>query len=116
MQNYYQNESKFNGIYSRNNLSKIMDGEYKGTATGGTRGVCPALLQFRNQNKVQKFQFQSPVVLLFIDVQKLTDHKFNDFYRVCYNFFGDLWRLFIFSSYVGETDHFMLGLLKRSDI
>ena len=26
---YYQNESKFNGVYSRNNLSKIKDGEYK---------------------------------------------------------------------------------------
>ena len=26
MQKYYQNESKFNGVYSRNNLSKIKDG------------------------------------------------------------------------------------------
>ena len=25
---YYQNESKFNGVYSRNNLSKIKDGAY----------------------------------------------------------------------------------------
>ena len=25
---YYQNEPKFNGIYSRNNLPKIKDGEY----------------------------------------------------------------------------------------
>ena len=26
MQKYYQNETKFNGVYSRNNLSKIKDG------------------------------------------------------------------------------------------
>ena len=28
IQKYYQNESKFNGVYSRNNLPKIKDGEY----------------------------------------------------------------------------------------
>ena len=28
MQNYYQNKSKFNGVYSRNNLPKIKDGVY----------------------------------------------------------------------------------------
>ena len=25
---YYENEPKFNGVYSRNNLSKIKDGSY----------------------------------------------------------------------------------------
>ena len=28
IQNCYQNEPKFNGIYSRNNLSKVKDGTY----------------------------------------------------------------------------------------
>ena len=28
IQKYYQNESKFNGVYSKNNLSKIKDGTY----------------------------------------------------------------------------------------
>ena len=28
IQKYYQNEPKFNGIYSRSNLSKIKDGTY----------------------------------------------------------------------------------------
>ena len=28
IQKYYQNESKFNGVYSRNNLSKIKVGAY----------------------------------------------------------------------------------------
>ena len=28
MQNYYQNESRFNGVYSRNNLLKLKDGTY----------------------------------------------------------------------------------------
>ena len=28
IQKYYENESKFNGVYSRNNLSKIKDGAY----------------------------------------------------------------------------------------
>ena len=28
MQNYYQNESRFNGVYSRNNLPKLKDGTY----------------------------------------------------------------------------------------
>ena len=28
IQKYYQNESKFNGVYSRNNLSKINSGAY----------------------------------------------------------------------------------------
>ena len=26
IQKYYKNESKFNGVYSRNNLSKVKDG------------------------------------------------------------------------------------------
>ena len=28
IQKYYQNESKFNGVYSGNNLSKIKDGAF----------------------------------------------------------------------------------------
>ena len=28
IQEYYQNEPKFNGVYSRNNLLKIKDGAY----------------------------------------------------------------------------------------
>ena len=28
IQKYYQNEHNFNGVYSRNNLSKIKDGAY----------------------------------------------------------------------------------------
>ena len=28
IQKYYQNEPKFNGVYSRNSSSKIKDGEY----------------------------------------------------------------------------------------
>ena len=28
IQKYYQNEPKFNGVYSRNNLTKIKDGEF----------------------------------------------------------------------------------------
>ena len=28
MQKYYENEPKFNGVYSRNNLTKIKDGAY----------------------------------------------------------------------------------------
>ena len=28
IQKYYQNERKFNGVYSRNNLPKIKDGAY----------------------------------------------------------------------------------------
>ena len=28
IQKYYQNETKFNGVYSRNNLPKIKDGTY----------------------------------------------------------------------------------------
>ena len=28
MQKYYQNEPKFNSVYSRNNLSKVRDREY----------------------------------------------------------------------------------------
>ena len=29
IQKFYENEPKLNGIYSRNNLSKIKDGTYK---------------------------------------------------------------------------------------
>ena len=28
IQKYYQNEAKFNGVYSKNNLPKIKDGAY----------------------------------------------------------------------------------------
>ena len=28
IENYYQNEPKFSGVYSRNNLPKIKDGAY----------------------------------------------------------------------------------------
>ena len=46
MQKYYENEPKFNGLYSRNNLSKIKDGtyiisvnEYDEYESIGTRGI-----------------------------------------------------------------------------
>ena len=29
IQKYYQNESRFNGVYSRDNLTKIKDGAYR---------------------------------------------------------------------------------------
>ena len=65
-------------------------------------------------NKVQKIKFQTLGILLFTDVQKLYRPEIPHFLPCMLQFLGNLWRLFIFSYYIGEIDHFTLKLLKRS--
>ena len=59
-------------------------------------------------SKVQQFKFQISGILLFTGVQKLCG-----FSPCVLRFLDNLRWLFIFSNYIGETDHFTLDLLKR---
>ena len=66
-------------------------------------------------NKVQKCQFQTSGMLLFTDVQKVYGPEILQFLPRMPEFLDNLWRVFTFSNYIEEIDHFTLDLLKRSD-
>ena len=48
-------------------------------------------------------------------VQKLYGPEISQFLPCMLQFLDNLWRVSIFSNYIGEIDHFILDLLKRSD-
>ena len=64
-------------------------------------------------SKVQQFKFQISGILLFTGVQKLCGPEISRFSPCVLRFLDNLRWLFIFSNYIGETDHFTLDLLKR---
>ena len=87
---------------------------YQGRSQGWAKGhVTPTSIS--KPNKVQKFQFQTPGMLLFTDVQKLYRPEILQFLPCMQQFLDNLWWLFIFSSYIEEIDRFTLDLLKRFD-
>ena len=55
IQKYYENEHKFNGVYSRNNLSKIKD-EYKSIGTHWIALYVNAKNVTRVVSELNKFQ------------------------------------------------------------
>ena len=74
-----------------------------------------AMASISEPNKVQQFQFQTSWKLLFIGIQKLYGPEISRFLPYILQILDNLWRLFIFSNYLGETNYFMLDLLKRCD-
>ena len=82
IQKYYQNEPKFNGVYSRNNLSKTKDGayiinlaEYEST---GTHWIS----QYVNDNNVTYFdtcgvENISKEIKKFIENENITTNIFR---------------------------------------
>ena len=55
LQKHYENEPKFNGIYSRNNLSKTKDGEYKTNLEEYESIGKPYIALYVNDDKVTYF-------------------------------------------------------------
>ena len=56
---------------------------------------------------------QTPEILLFMGVQKIYGPEISRFLLYMLQFLDD--SLTFFSNYKREVDHFMLGLVKRSD-
>ena len=73
MQKYYQNESRFNGVYSRDNLPKIKDGAYVTNLDGysdiGTHWVA---LYVSRANDITYFDFFG-VVNIPKEIKTFTD-------------------------------------------
>ena len=64
----YENEPKFNGVYSRNDLSKIEDGAYKGVLSRGGCNTPPPFfwnLSVFRQNASVKF----PDLMLSVNLE-----------------------------------------------
>ena len=85
-----------------------------GGGGGGGRG--PWTLRFSLQSK------QSPAVLVskirdiaFYKGLEIIRTRISQFLPCSVQFLDNLWRLFIFSKYIREIDHFTLDLLKRAN-
>ena len=87
---------------------------YRGVATGGPEGPCSSASN-SEPNKVQQFPFQISGILLLTGVQKLYGPEISLFLPCMLQFLDNLWRLFIFSNYILEIDHFKSDLLRRFD-
>ena len=64
---------------------------------------------------LKNYKFQMSGLLLFTGVQKLYRPEISRFLPCVLPVLPNLRELLIFSNYIGETDHFMLDILKRSD-
>ena len=65
---------------------------------------------------VQQFQFQTLEILYFMGVQKLCGAEISRFLLCILQFLDKLWRVFIFSNYIRETNYCTLNLLKKGPI
>ena len=63
-------------------------------------------------NKVQQFQFQTSVILLFMGVQKLYGPEISWFLHCMLQFLDNSRRLFISTNYIRGKDYFTLDFLK----
>ena len=83
--------------------------------TVGTRvAMLPPPTSISEPNKVRKFQFETSGILIFTDVQTLYGPEISQFLPCMVQFLDNLWRLSIFSNYIGEIDQFTLDL--REDL
>ena len=71
----------------------------QGRSHWGANGAWPPIL-ISEPNKVQQFLFH--LSLLFTDVQKLYGPEISRFLPWMIQFLDNLWRLFIFSKYIGK--------------
>ena len=81
---------------------------------GGHGGPGPLRFNFRAKQG-PKISASNIKNIAFLDVQELYGPDISQLLSCMLQFLDNLWRLFIFSNYVGEIDHFTLDLLKRSD-
>ena len=92
---------------------------YRAVATGGGPGeAClPPIppLQFLNQKRSNRFQFQTSEVLYFTGAQKLYGPEISRFSPCMLQFLDNIQQLLIFSNNAVEIDHFSLDFLKMSD-
>ena len=84
-------------------------------AGAGAKEPWPPNFNFRIKQG-PKVLFQTLGIFLFTDVQKLYGPETLQFFFSILKLSNNLWRLFIFSNYIEEIDHFTLDLLKRLDI
>ena len=85
----------------------------RGVATKGRHSPPTSIPE---PNNVQKLYFHTSEILLFTDVQKLFGPEISQFLPCMLQCWDNLCRLFIFSNYIREIDHFTLDLLERSDL
>ena len=104
--NFFRKNKKF--------LFDHMTHSIRGVATRGPGGAWPPT-SISKPKEVQQFQFQTSEILLFTVFQKLYGPEISRFLPCMLQVLDSLRQLFIFSNYIGETDHFTLDLLKRSD-
>ena len=80
VQNYYQNEPKFNGVYSRNNLPKIKDGayvinldEYESIGTHWIAFIwCQSKIVWHLKNKHIKYKIDDSVLKMMMEHWNVT--------------------------------------------
>ena len=88
----------------------------RGVATRGDQVAMAPLLQFPSQKRYKSFRFKHQgYCFVLTDVQKLLGPEISQFLPCMLQFLDNLWRLIIFSNYIGEINHFTLDLLKRSN-
>ena len=75
----------------------------------------PPPLSISKPKKVQEYQSETSEVLLFTDAEKLYEPKISQFSPCMLQFLDNIQRLFIFSNYTGEKDHFSLDFLEIFD-
>ena len=99
-------------------FSRVVATRMGGWGVGGAgagRGSClPPPLQFLNQRRSKSFSFKYQGYCFLRVFRNYSDQKFQNFYRVCYNFWT-IYSSFSFFNYTGKIDHFRLDLLQRSD-
>ena len=81
----------------------------------GPGGLWPPTSIFETK-QVQQFQFQTSKILLFTGAQKFCEPEISRFSPFMLQVLDNTQRLFVFSNYIEEKDHFSIDVLKRSDI
>ena len=74
IQNYYQNEAKFNGFHSRNNLNKIKDGSFV-TYLNECKSIETPLMTFYVNGDNVTYLNSSGVAYIPIEILKFIDVK-----------------------------------------
>ena len=111
IQKYYQNEHKFNGVYSRNNLLKIKDGVYVINLDDYKSIQSHWIVLYVNDNNVIYFDS--------FGVEKFKKLQEKKYYKKCsYNKsiqFDNAWILFhwIYWFYVKRQIYFLLMIMRR---
>ena len=95
--------------------------ECRGVATGegrggGGGGHAPLPLQIPNQTMSNSFRSVPSIRnIAFNKCSEIMRPEISQFLPFMLQFLDNLWRLFIFSNYIWEIDHFTLDLLRRFD-